>query len=282
MLDIVKSHKSRLTLQSNYMKYLATICLLALSAVATAQSPDIAQRRDASAGLFVASIRDGVRDITITNHEGAALAGRQAAQLDNGTMIIKGWAIIVDQKDAHEKDRQAEIAYAGQVNPQIEHEASICHGELPQGTYNWCQNEIARLTPLANAVNNWNAKIATRADEINSNIAQMNEVTKAYNAKGVALYEEGENYIAKYNLILARINAFKERLTGLQNDFDICKSVQDPNASLEYIHETCGSVFDGNVVQTATTNYPVPDYTFHRYDAAPICAKPGVCLEKVQ
>lgn len=263
------------------MKYIATFLLLA-SSVAFAQTPDIAHQRDASAGLFLASIRDGIRDITITNKEGAALAGRQAEQISNGTMIIKGWAVIVDQKDAHEKDRQAEIAYAGQVNPQIEHESSICHGELPQGTYNWCQGEIARLTPLANAVNEWNDKIAARAAVINNNIAQMKEVTDAYNAKGVALYEEGENYIAKYDLILARINAFKERLTGLQNDFEICKAVQDPNASLEYIHETCGSMFDGNVVQTATTSYPVPDYTFHRYDAPPVCTRKDVCLEKVQ
>lgn len=263
------------------MKYIATLLLL-VSTVAFAQSPEVAQSRDASAGLFVASIRDGVRDIVITNKEGSALAGKQAEQISNGMMIVKSWKIISDQKEEHEKNRQAEIAYAGQVNPQIEHEAGICQGQVPQATYDWCQGEIARLTPLAAAVNEWNAKITAKAAEINSNIAQMTEVNKAYNAKGTALYEEGEVYLAKYNQILARITAFKERLVGLQSDFDICKSVQDPNATHEFIHDTCGSMFDGNIVQTATTTYPVPDYTFHRYDAAPVCAMKDVCMEALK
>jgi hypothetical protein len=103
-----------------------------------------------------------------------------------------------------------------------------------------------------------------------------------YNAESKAQLAQAIAYLQKYKAGLAHIKAFAEKLGQLQSNFNACKEAlktHDGSMTLEKLHDTCGSMFDGNIVQEAYTRYPVPDRTFEPWTGPGFCSDDGtVCL----
>jgi hypothetical protein len=72
----------------------------------------------------------------------------------------------------------------------------------------------------------------------------------------------------KYDMLVQRVKDFEAQLAALQDKFDACKPTQ---GTTEKVHEVCGSMFDGNIVQATETNYPIPDPTFKFYAGSVKC-----------
>lgn len=261
------------------------IALLVLSLVSVAYAADdsggmTGQERDAKASLYVGSIRSTIRDIKITNKQGAVLAGEQAHQLDTADLIFNGWVTWEKERDAHEENGAKQNEFARTINAQVDSYSGTCHGTVEQNVYDWCVGEKSRLTPLVQQVNEWKEQVDSNRERLNKNRDTLNASGEKLDRDGYEIHEKGLKYFKKYKALVARIKDFSDKLADLQVGYDACKNAQ---GSDEKVHEVCGTMFDGNIVQTTETNYPAPDPTFKFYDGADRCT-PGktFCLTSIK
>ncbi len=218
--------------------------------------------RDAKASLYLGSIRSAVRDIRIANKEGIILEGKKAHQVSSSDFILRGWATLEGEITMHEENTIKQHAFAKTVNDQIDSNKSTCSGTVDQGTYDWCLGERARLISLHDQVNSWNKEVNTNKARLEKNIGMLKQVTEQFNRDGNEINRRGEAYLEKYNMLVQRVNDFKVRLAVLQDKFDECKSaLEDGTVRNDKMHEICGRMFDGNIIQTAETPDP-PTFMF--------------------
>lgn len=270
-------------------KYLVLLPLLTVCSLAYAAQPAggaatdmTGQERDAQASLYVGSIRSTVRDMTVTNKVGTALSGVQAQQLGTATLIFNGRVTLESTLESHNANAKNQHAYAAQINPQIETYNATCSGkQVDQNTFNWCQGEIARLTPLDAKVTTWAAEVEASKVAVDLQAKTLDQLDEQNTKDGQALYEKGLKYIEKANMLTQRIEDFMVRLTALQAGFETCKSAIG-QVTLEEMHEICGSMFDGNIVHETETNYPVPDLTFKFLDVNRCTPHKTYCQESMK
>jgi len=88
-------------------------------------------------------------------------------------VVLSGWKTVQAQRAVHDKNAHAQNEYASDVNVQIATHNGRCKGSVSQETYDWCEQDRARLAPLADKVDKWKITIDQSKDLVNSNIASM-------------------------------------------------------------------------------------------------------------
>jgi hypothetical protein len=197
-------------------------------------------------------------------------------------LIFNGRVTLESTLESHNANAKNQHAYAAQINPQIETYNATCSGkQVDQNTFNWCQGEIARLTPLDAKVTTWAAEVEASKVAVDLQAKTLDQLDEQNTKDGQALYEKGLKYIEKANMLTQRIEDFMVRLTALQAGFETCKSAIG-QVTLEEMHEICGSMFDGNIVHETETNYPVPDLTFKFLDVNRCTPHKTYCQESMK
>lgn len=272
------------------MKYLATICLLTFTSIGFAQSPDIAQQRDASASLYERSITHEVSVINGLNQTATGLNAQNVGLLDNGHAMVRAYNIVAteaaNQKadgDKQNAEAAKQIEYAAGVTQLVNTHNAACHGEVTQDVYNWCINvDAPRIAPSIATANEWGARVNVWKDAVNVAAAKVHADSEAVVAAEIALQKRNEAFLAEvvnnitsYNASVQRIQVWSEKLKALKGEFDTCKSSLDSHETFEKIHEVCGSMFDGNQVQGLETNRRIPDSTFQIWRGPSFCSDDG-------
>ncbi|MFA5997261.1 MAG: hypothetical protein WC791_02105 [Candidatus Paceibacterota bacterium] len=261
----------------------------------TASDGISAQDRDAKASLYIGSIRRTVNiDIKETNKIGVGLAAEQEHQLATAELIMAGFATWETERDKHQEnvalqneDAIKQRQFADEVNVQVDAYNASCHGTVVYPLLDWCLRERDRLQPLIDRVIAWGEAVNAWSDEVNKNrerllknLDTLNAASDQLDKDGNDIHQRGLKYFGRYNRLVQQVKDFGVRLEGLQAGFDVCKNAQ---GTLEKVHEICGTMFDGNVVQETETNYPVPDPTFKFYDGATRCTpQKTFCLEAIK
>ena len=236
--------------------------------------------RDAKASLYVGSIRSTIRDIKIANKEGATLAGKQAHQVDTAQLIFNGWATFEKDRRVHNDNAAKQNQFARDVNAQVDSYNGTCNGTVDQSTYDWCMGEKARLYPLTVQVNSWKGQVDASLANLNQNVDTLNQAGVQLDKDGNEIHQAALLYVAKYDALVQRIKDFSDKLNDLQTQFDACANAQGTD---EKVHDVCGSMFDGNIVQTTETNYPVPNVTFKFYNEPTRCTpEQTFCLSAIK
>lgn len=257
-----------------------TILLFSVANNAVLGDEMAGQQRDAKASLYAGSIRGTIRDIIVANKEGAVIAGEQAHQLDTADLIFNGWVTLEKERSTHEADATKQNEFARSVNSQADSYNGTCSGTVDQSTYDWCMTEKSRLQPLVNQVNTWKDEVDANKARLEKNRDTLNASGDQLDKDGYAIHEKGVKYFEKYDMLVQQVKDFSDKLADLQVGYDACKNAQ---GSLEKVHDICGSMFDGNIVQETETNYPVPDPTFKFYDGTTRCTpEKTFCLEAIK
>jgi len=252
-------------------------------------SPE-AQQRDAQADLYERSIAHEVNVLNTLTQSGTGLTATQVGLLDNGRAMVRAYDIAnaqaTDQRaDAAKQNAEAahQIEYAKGVTDMVTVHNQACHGEVAQNVYDWCLNvdapKIAPMIAKANewgaSVNTWKVTVDAAAAKVDANNKLVLDAEVALKARMDANLAQDVAYVDSYNGSIQRIQAFSDKLRALQAEFDTCKSSLDSHETLEKIHEVCGSMFDGNVVQRVYTDHRIPDSTFIPWKGPAFCSGDG-------
>lgn len=255
------------------MKSFVVIIILAFTSVAYADDSSggmTGQQRDAKASLYVGSIRSTVQEIKELNKEGATVARKQSEQINTMDLLLKDGTAFEKESDAHNENADKYSSFAENLNPQIDSVNDRCSGTISdRAIWDQCTKDRARIKSLIQKGKNW-------ADEVNTNKVRLDKKEEDLNQAKVKLKEnddysirlEGDDYLEKYNTQVKQLKEFSSKLAKLQIGFNACKKAQ---GTLKKVHEVCGTMFDGNIVQSTEMNYPVPDKVFELYYVPTSC-----------